>query len=85
MTIVPKGDRVYECDAHDVLRIKRSLERAGCTHQDPTPGSFYLHRWIHYGKDGKSVITLFKSHRITILGPRVPIFEALVESEEVAA
>lgn len=83
MTITPKGDRVYECEPADIPRIKRSLEGAGCTHQAPTPGAFYLHRWIHFGKDGKSVITLFRTHRITVLGPAVPALDALVADEAV--
>lgn len=84
MTIIPKGDRVFECDAHDIPRIKRTLERAGCKHQAATPGDYFIHRWIHFGNEGKSVITVFRSYRNTILGPRVPIFEALVAEEVVA-
>lgn len=48
------------------------------------PTDLYLHRWYHFGAEGKTVIVLFKPHppgsrpRLSLLGPRLDDVDTLV-------
>jgi len=71
------ADRVYECD--DPAALKELFKTFGFRHYPGLPDSLYSDRWVHVSPQGKTVLTLFRSGRLTLLGPAVPRLDALCE------
>jgi hypothetical protein len=69
------ADRVYEVD--DPPAIRELFQFLGFRHIPATRDSLYSDRWTHDGPQGRTVLTLFRSGRLTLLGPALPQIDAL--------
>lgn len=77
------GDRTYVMIGRDVGQLRQHFAALGLRHYEPKPGDLYTRRWTYDGPLGRSVVTLFPSFAITILGPRIPQIDELVECASV--
>ena len=73
------GDRTYILIGRDVGQLRQHFAALGFSHSAPKAGDLYRSRWVCDGPHGRSVLTLFPSFALTILGPRLPQVDELVE------
>lgn len=78
-TLHRSADRVYEIDSPE--QIRELFAAFGFKHYPATRDALYLDRWTHDGPAGRTTLTLFRSGRLTLLGPALPRLDALCEAE----
>ena len=80
-TLARLADRTYILALpHNIGALRAHLEALNFRHFSPKTGDLFLHRWR--SPDGASMISLFPSGRITVLGPCY-VLDELVEARPV--
>jgi len=78
------ADRTYRLDG-TAGQLRTHLEAYGAQTRTPNVGDFYLLRFIVDGPAGRSIVSLFREHKVVVLGPAVPALDALIAEAAVAA
>jgi hypothetical protein len=82
LQLTPLGDRQLKLLDRDFDGLREYLARFPNSHYIPrTADSIVLAQWVGEGKDGRTVLSLFPSHTLVILGPPAPELDALLEAE----
>lgn len=80
------ADRTYTlAEPFNIGGLRAHLEGIGARYTKRTDGDLHLHRWILDTRAGRSIITLFPSGRLVILGPAVDALQELTIAVPVEA
>jgi hypothetical protein len=70
------GDRAYTlAEPFNIGALREFLESIGFRHAAPKTGDLYAHRWT--SPDRTSIVSLFPSGRLVVLGPAVAQLDEL--------
>lgn len=79
-TLHRRADRSYVLlEPFNIGAFRSYVESIGGRYVHPKPGDLFKHRWLIDTRAGRSVVTIFPSLSIVVLGPAVAALDELVE------